>query len=441
MARVETPSFCFPRQRRAGESMAAGHIIRDAKRVAVPSIRGYRYQLLHTVRAWLLLAENDTALVAEGNEDIDRIFLKDPSWVDEEQIKYRSEPIAQGDDAIAVTVLRYLEAFTIHHAAGRKFRGVLRTNAEILAQPSTEVGKWILGHRVKESTFRNELRRLASGGRARFKPFIKHILPNAITRDFLSSVEWAPRQGELHSLTDEVAALAASRAPNLSAALAVSCLLTRMLERSTLDDVERRTMRRIDADLALNDAALDALRNSANPIRMPSRLTLWSQLGPPSVAVAVFTHDSSSLSAALDLALRLDFAKGIKRNMLQVIRELALDADFIAYVSIRRTQGRKGQAVCIEDVVRQSRHRHTPHEVLLFTSEPPWNPRIAKTWPLPKRVDPHESKWPEFQLAALVGSSVANAVSDRDFLLSLKTKLRWIHEVESREYLTADRLP
>jgi hypothetical protein len=57
--------------------------IRNQNRVAAASLAGYRFQLLHTVRAWLELPD-DELLVAEGNEDIDRICLPSRTHVEEQ---------------------------------------------------------------------------------------------------------------------------------------------------------------------------------------------------------------------------------------------------------------------------------------------------------------------------------------------------------------------
>ncbi len=81
------------------------YAIRNQKRVAVASIRGYRYQLLHTIRAWLRI-DDDRVIVAEGNEDLDHIFQQGGITVAiEEQVKYRSASITQGDEAVSETIL------------------------------------------------------------------------------------------------------------------------------------------------------------------------------------------------------------------------------------------------------------------------------------------------------------------------------------------------
>src|SRR5579872_1425638 len=106
--------------------------IRDEDRVAVASIRGYHYQILHTIRSWLQ-ADDARIVIAEGNEDIDQVIGSTPEERIEESIKYRSAAIAQGDDAIRMTILRSLVAFHHHRSRGIAFTGVLRTNADINA--------------------------------------------------------------------------------------------------------------------------------------------------------------------------------------------------------------------------------------------------------------------------------------------------------------------
>src|SRR5689334_18447069 len=113
------------------------HSVRDEQRVAVDIINGYRFQILHTIRAWLTI-DDSRFIVAEGNEDIDHIFLD--GRVIEEQIKLLSEAVGQRDTTVVQTVLNFLKAFVHHEKMGRPFVGILRTTAAVATRPTTAIG-------------------------------------------------------------------------------------------------------------------------------------------------------------------------------------------------------------------------------------------------------------------------------------------------------------
>lgn len=75
----------------------------DPKRQAVDAWRGYYYQLLHTIHAWLELPEG-TALYLEGAEDFDVIGPKEATAV---QVKDTSENITLRSRSVTATITHY----------------------------------------------------------------------------------------------------------------------------------------------------------------------------------------------------------------------------------------------------------------------------------------------------------------------------------------------
>lgn len=411
--------------------------IRNLKRVAVPSIRGYWYQTEHTVRAWLE-ATDDHLLFAEGNEDIDQLLKDGSSWkACEEQIKFRSTPIRQGDEAISETVCHYLEAFVYHHKKNQSFRGVLRTNAEILGSPKTEIGNWILGKATNQRRLIGELKALVSTNKAA-REALKFIVTNKLVKIFVSSVEWAPRSGSLKEIEQVVSSLIKKRAPSVPREAAINALRIFMLQRLTSDDVNQRTLRPIDADLVLNNCALDALPQTEHALSAESSVALWSRLGPPSIAVAIFVGDKKSFESAVNRGNRHGRISGEIRTTTELLSKLAKRLSFVAYVSIRRQKGPKGMQVCMKDVVRQSAIRHTPSDVVILHSAPAgvdaW---VAKRWPTPTRIARDVAGTRQLELAAAIGEEIAKEENCALLQKKLGTKLRWIHIIDDGNYFTA----
>ena len=412
--------------------------IRDPERVAVASIRGYWYQLLHTVRAWLR-AGDDHLIIAEGNEDIDHVLLTTPITVLEEQIKLRKNNVTQGSKAVAETVLHYLSAFVDHSAKGRNFRGILRTNAEISDDDSTQIGKWLVGKRINLKEFRRELRTLVrADGETRLAAY-KALKSAADLRAFINCVEWAPRAGNPAEIEAEIMALLRARAPEAPRDAASNTMMVRMLKTLTDDDLERRVLRRIDVDVLLNDSILDALvRSGAADHARQWRVALWARSQLPAVAVAMFVDDERQFEHAVEFAHRHDEVRGKTRSEEEILRDLAESVDFLAYVSFRGQKGKHRVRDCLRDVIRQSRHRHLPVEVWLPMNAPNWTDSLVAThWPVPSRVAPHQRPSVFLRLGQIVGEAIADDPPKREILRALGSKLRWVRRVDDGEYFTS----
>lgn len=405
------------------------HTVRNRSRVATASIAGYRYQLLHTVRAWLELRD-DELIVAEGNEDIDRICISSETHI-EEQVKQRTSALSQGDTAIAETILRYLEAFAYHQQNGHRFRGVLRTNAKINAKSKTAIGAWILGQKVDVPKFRNELQELVSKRGANLVGALHLVLSNvAITRRFLKSVEWASDSPDVDATLTN---LLVDRAPGIDVGLTRAALLDRLFKRASSPDVAMRTLRRIDADIALTDCALDTLQEAALEHHRISQATISSKIGPPSVAVALLFESVTDAKAAVAKEHRKERLGDRTRR--ESLHALAESLEFIGYPSVRHNPGPKGEHVCVKDVIRQSGHRHTPKRIMLRDEAPRWmSDRVSKQWVNASCcVDTKMDLL--LELSDLIGAAILTR--DTTVLKKVGTKLRWIHVIDERKYYTA----
>ena len=79
----------------------------DPKRQASDSLRGYRYQILHSVDAWLDLADNET-LYLEGAEDFDIASDDTATAVQVKDTQHKKEP-KTGKNPIAQRLIDVME--------------------------------------------------------------------------------------------------------------------------------------------------------------------------------------------------------------------------------------------------------------------------------------------------------------------------------------------
>ena len=199
------------------------HVVRDPKRAAVPSLRGYRYQILHTVQRCLEL-DGTTLLVVEGNEDIDLIGRNaNPAAVVEEQIKLRSAALEWS--SVTSVVLNFAVAFAHHHQKNRTFTGILRTNVEIAAGPDCSIRRWIERRRPNKRSILQELREAAQASEtATQKDAVAYIARAAGIEKFIEAVEWAVYATGPEQIEAKLLSMISSRLPEVSAETAVRVL-------------------------------------------------------------------------------------------------------------------------------------------------------------------------------------------------------------------------
>lgn len=172
------------------------------QRSAHASIRGYLYQTALGVLRWLALEEGE-ALVFEGDEDLDRLMIADPTTEGiSEQVKAYQGKLGFGDRVVRENVRNFLVAYVALRERGEKRRFVFTTTAaarreaELLkwrdpaAQGEVvgEVRQWVVG--VASEKDRDSVNAaLAWFGRGKKR-----------WREFLDAVEWrfgAPELGEV----------------------------------------------------------------------------------------------------------------------------------------------------------------------------------------------------------------------------------------------------
>lgn len=406
------------------------HAIREAQRVAVATIDGYRFQVLHTIRTWLTI-DDDRFIIAEGNEDIDHIFL-DGRRI-EEQIKLLSDTVGQRDVTVVETVLNYLKAFVYHDQSAHPFLGILRTTARIATRPTTEIGKWIAGKTFSRRQFTKELEELANDPEDDYDytQELAYLRKKGKRAAFLASVEWADADAGPAELEEEIEGLLEARASSVPVGLTSPALQAYVLSVLSKREVEHRVLRRVDADIVISGVALEHALNVsrvANAIQWTA--TLWSIQGPPSVAVALFVRDRSAFEGAVRAVIQNDRAARRPRDLSTLLREEVRGLDFIAYASRRMHTGGRGERVCVYDVVKQSNYRFTPREAVISATAPPWlDEYVAKRWPAPVRTAAESGDGVLLVLSRLVAEAVINDEQQAGFLRSIESKLRWVHDI------------
>jgi hypothetical protein len=393
--------------------------IRDKKRVATASIAGYRYQLLHTLREWLELTDDSDRILAEGNEDFDHLGNKE-GRVSESQIKHVQGTLSTS--STRETLFRFLEAFLELRKTGSRFRGVLRTTQRPKLAARTPLDLWVAGTRPSTKSLAKLLRTLATN--AKTKKDVKELTRKRCIGEFLNSIEWAPSQPSASSLEATLKQSLEVRGA-VPGDEALRSLIAKLTQIASEDSAEARLLSRLTLDIAINDFLISKLVSSQEQPREPGVL-LGAFSGPPSRAVVVAVDDVSRARSSIGRILK---SHGVRPEA-DLAKVLIERVDFIAYVSVRNTLGRRGLDVCVRDVVRQARVRHRPN--LLFSCSgprPKWPP-FPSNWPATWSEDPVLTRFGDEVGGRLVGDPI-------DMLKLFGTKLRWVHVIDQAMYHTA----
>jgi hypothetical protein len=229
--------------------------LRQSTRAADDSIRGYLYQLIWALRAWVSLGPNEI-LVCEGNEDIDRLLLDElGNFVGAREEQIKAEAVAPSGLAALTTIRAFMLGFRDHRDAGRACRFAFTSTANL---PETDRGRgvretlrrWRDLNEVKEEEKQDEIREIAKDlvvqleakaaeldgkaggtlGSATTADLIQYFSDNDLWGPFLESVTWTFDALSLADVRDAaVAELVAHGALPLPADLVLSSLLHRLI--------------------------------------------------------------------------------------------------------------------------------------------------------------------------------------------------------------------
>ena len=262
----------------------------DPRRAAWGSIRGYFYQAGLTALRWLELEDDDTWLICEGDEDVDRRIRNGVG--ESEQIKFRAEVFSKSD--LRKVVTGFVHTYVALREAGTVRRFRLTTNVPRY--------RWREGHEDLLAIWSEPVQRegaidrLADGIRGLLLPtesaeaavvWLDAGEPGDALfrwREFIGSVEWAFDSPDLDALRIQIGQRLAlrSEARYLPSELLVERLICAVIDASIEPDPRQRVVDRAGLVQLLGQSArdLETWAESAPALRQRAALHLDRVLDP-----------------------------------------------------------------------------------------------------------------------------------------------------------------
>ena len=164
----------------------------DRKRQAHNSLRGYLYQIWHSVNAWLELNE-DEILYLEGAEDFDKVSDNDAMVT---QVKATQAPITLRSQDVNDAINHYWELRTNNSDRNVKFRflacskiGVEQGNPFGTGNPGLQVWSRCSGNEESIKKISNFLQ-TAGKISEEVKDFLKQAEPQEIYEQLIEPISW-----------------------------------------------------------------------------------------------------------------------------------------------------------------------------------------------------------------------------------------------------------
>ena len=164
----------------------------DPKRQANDSLRGYRYQILHSVNAWLDLAKNEV-LYLEGAEDFDKISGDTATTV---QVKDTKRPITLRSPEVKAAINNYWKLQSDNPNLKVKFRFL--TRSQIGVEQGNPFGEGQAGLRIWSHCSGDEaaITKISKFLQAEEKilkeivDFLKQVEPQQIYEKLIEPIAW-----------------------------------------------------------------------------------------------------------------------------------------------------------------------------------------------------------------------------------------------------------
>jgi hypothetical protein len=237
--------------------------LRNPKRVATPSIRGYFYQFLCTLQRWLDLNENEI-LWCEGNEDIDLLIAS--QTVVEEQIKHLATNLTDASGTITKTLWRFAQGFKDNHSKGLNSIHVFRTTATLNTpnpehQPTYE---WLqnqqaLSEELVELIFQNIYSKAVKSAESASIEALMYIESKSLKRAFLESCTWSFQEMDYKDIHTHFMEKVRSdhRCNGLDPKAVADAALAKVCLVSSDSDLRNRVLSRYSFDCLTNDLLID----------------------------------------------------------------------------------------------------------------------------------------------------------------------------------------
>jgi hypothetical protein len=241
--------------------------LRNPKRAATPSIRGYCFQFLCTLQRWLEIKE-DELIWCEGNEDIDRI-ITDGSLV-EEQVKHLAANITDASSAITSTVLNFAQGFTYNHRRGYQSHHIFRTTAELGDIKDQDLKSWLSGEALTPGNINgliSFMQLLASKkDDESAKEALDYLSTNRLEQRFLKSCSWVFSEISFNEMTQRFREdiVRDDRCRDIDPELITRVAISRISEVSSCEELGNRCLSRYDFDCLINDLQISKVATRYN---------------------------------------------------------------------------------------------------------------------------------------------------------------------------------
>ena len=178
----------------------------DSKRQATDSMEGYRYQILHSVNAWLDLADNDI-LYLEIAEDFD---IESDGTLTATQVKHTQDNITLRSQQVIDGINNYWELRTNNPDRRVKFR--LLTKSEIGKEQGSPLGIDTPGLEVwsrcsgDEAAIKKISNFLQTDGKisAEVNDFLKMTSPQEVYEQLIEPITWDTDGKDIDSIEQEI---------------------------------------------------------------------------------------------------------------------------------------------------------------------------------------------------------------------------------------------
>ncbi|MFG6100756.1 hypothetical protein U2F10_00790 [Leptothoe sp. EHU-05/26/07-4] len=241
--------------------------LRNPKRAATPSIRGYCFQFLCTFERWLSLKEGEL-IWCEGNEDIDLMIAHNA--LVEEQVKDLAKRITDASNALTSTVLNFAQGFQHNHHHGYDSYFIFRTTAELGNLKNQKLENWLSGEALTPEDVSELITLIQSFASSQenisASEALAYICTNNLEKEFLESCSWAFSEMSYEEMKLELIKYVKddSRCLNLDPELVVGVATLKIAEVSSQNNLIDRCLSRYDFDCLVNDLYLSKVATEYN---------------------------------------------------------------------------------------------------------------------------------------------------------------------------------
>jgi hypothetical protein len=233
--------------------------LRNPKRAATPSIRGYCFQFLCTLQRWLAIEEGER-IWCEGNEDIDRMIADE--LLVEEQIKHLAGKITDASNAITSTMLNFAQGFTYNHRRGYHSYHIFRTTAEIGNISNGDLKSWLSNEAITPSNINGLMTLIQSQASKKenksASEALAYISTNGLEQQFIKSCSWVFSEMNYEEMMQKICEdiMRDDRCRDINPIDIARVSISKISEVSSCDELSKRCLSRYEFDCLVNDLQL-----------------------------------------------------------------------------------------------------------------------------------------------------------------------------------------